>query len=57
LSSVADYVNRKDAFDGDSCRAAVFDRETHTLKEKIAGLPQIDAAYAEGRAHELPRRA
>ncbi len=44
LSSVADYVGRKGAIDGDSYRAAVSDRETHTLlKEKIAGLPQIDA--------------
>jgi hypothetical protein len=44
LSSVADYVARKDAVDGASYRTAVSDRETHTLlKEKIAGLPQIDA--------------
>jgi len=44
LSSVADYVGRKGAVDGNSYRAAVSDRETHTLlKEKIAGLPQIDA--------------
>ena len=44
LSSVADYVGRKGVVDGDSYRAAVADRETHTLlKEKIAGLPQIDA--------------
>ncbi|HEX7677060.1 MAG TPA: ATP-binding protein, partial [Thermoanaerobaculia bacterium] len=44
LSSVADYVGRKGVVDGASYRAAVSDRETHTLlKEKIAGLPQIDA--------------
>jgi signal transduction histidine kinase/DNA-binding NarL/FixJ family response regulator/HPt (histidine-containing phosphotransfer) domain-containing protein len=44
LSSVADYVGRKGVVDSDSYRTAVADRETHTLlKEKIAGLPQIDA--------------
>jgi signal transduction histidine kinase/DNA-binding response OmpR family regulator len=44
LSSVADYIARKGVIDDDSYRAAVADRETHfLLREKIAGLPQIDA--------------
>ncbi len=45
LSSMADYLVRKGAVDGESYRAAVSDQATHLfLKEKIAGLPQIDAA-------------
>ena len=44
LSSIADYVARKGDVDNDTYRAAVSDRETHfLLREKIAGLPQIDA--------------
>jgi len=44
LSSIADYIARKGVLDDDSYRAAVSDRETHfLLREKIAGLPQIDA--------------
>src|SRR5689334_10136695 len=44
LSSVADYAIRKGAVDDETYRAAVSDRETHfLLREKIAGLPQIDA--------------
>jgi len=44
LSSIADYVARKGVVDNDTYRAAVSDRETHfLLREKIAGLPQIDA--------------
>ena len=44
LSSIADYVARKGVVDDDTYRAAVSDRETHfLLREKIAGLPQIDA--------------
>jgi hypothetical protein len=44
LSSVADYIARKGVIDDDTYHAAVSDRETHfLLREKIAGLPQIDA--------------
>jgi len=44
LSSIADYIARKGVLDDDSYRVAVSDRETHfLLREKIAGLPQIDA--------------
>jgi signal transduction histidine kinase/DNA-binding response OmpR family regulator len=44
LSSIADYIARKGVVDDDSFRAAVSDRQTHfLLREKIAGLPQIDA--------------
>jgi hypothetical protein len=44
LSSIADYVARKGVVDNDTYRAAVSDREMHfLLREKIAGLPQIDA--------------
>jgi signal transduction histidine kinase/DNA-binding response OmpR family regulator len=44
LSSIADYIARKGVVDDDTYRAAVSDRETHfLLREKIAGLPQIDA--------------
>ena len=44
LSSIADYIARKCVLDDYSYRVAVSDRETHfLLREKIAGLPQIDA--------------
>jgi signal transduction histidine kinase/DNA-binding NarL/FixJ family response regulator/HPt (histidine-containing phosphotransfer) domain-containing protein len=44
LSSVADYLARRDAVDDGSYRAVASDQETHfLLKEKIAGLPQLDA--------------
>jgi signal transduction histidine kinase/DNA-binding response OmpR family regulator len=44
LSSIADYIVRKGVLDDDSYRVAVSDREMHfLLREKIAGLPQIDA--------------
>jgi signal transduction histidine kinase/DNA-binding response OmpR family regulator len=44
LSSVGDYLARRGAIDDTSYRAAAAERETHLLlKEKIAGLPQIDA--------------
>jgi signal transduction histidine kinase/DNA-binding response OmpR family regulator len=44
LSSIGDYIARKGIVDDESYRAAVSDRETHfLLREKIAGLPQIDA--------------
>jgi signal transduction histidine kinase/DNA-binding NarL/FixJ family response regulator/HPt (histidine-containing phosphotransfer) domain-containing protein len=44
LSSIGDYIARKGVVDDETYRAAVSDRETHfLLREKIAGLPQIDA--------------
>jgi signal transduction histidine kinase/DNA-binding response OmpR family regulator len=44
LSSVGDYLARKGAGDEASYRRLVTDQETHSLlKEKIAGLPQVDA--------------
>ena len=44
LSSVGDYLARKGVTDGVSYRRLTSDRETHfLLKEKIAGLPQVDA--------------
>jgi hypothetical protein len=44
LSSVGDYLVRKGATDGASYRRLTADQETHfLLKEKIAGLPQVDA--------------
>src|SRR5450759_49480 len=44
LSSVGDYLARKNVTDGASYRRLISDQETHfLLKEKIAGLPQIDA--------------
>jgi hypothetical protein len=44
LSSVADYSARKGAADSSSYRRAASDLATHALlKEKLAGLPQIDA--------------
>lgn len=44
LSSVGDYVARRGAIDGASYKIAASDLETHhLLKEKIAGLPQLDA--------------
>lgn len=44
LSSVGDYLSRRGAVDAERYRAAASDRDTHLLlKEKIAGLPQLDA--------------
>jgi signal transduction histidine kinase/DNA-binding response OmpR family regulator len=44
LSSISDYIARKGVVDDETYRAAVSDRETHfVLREKITGLPQIDA--------------
>jgi hypothetical protein len=44
LSSVGDYLARKGVTDGASYRRLASDQETHVLlKEKIAGLPQVDA--------------
>jgi signal transduction histidine kinase/DNA-binding response OmpR family regulator len=59
LSSVADYLARRGAVDATSYGAAASDRETHLLlKEKIAGLPQIDAVTlidAQGRLLNFSR--
>ncbi|MGZ3352568.1 MAG: hybrid sensor histidine kinase/response regulator, partial [Xanthobacteraceae bacterium] len=44
LSSVGDYLARKGVTDDASYRRLTSDQETHfLLKEKIAGLPQVDA--------------
>jgi hypothetical protein len=44
LSSVGDYLARKGVTDGDSYRQVMSNHETHLLlKEKITGLPQVDA--------------
>jgi signal transduction histidine kinase/DNA-binding response OmpR family regulator len=44
LSSVGDYLARKGVTDSASYRQLTSDQETHfLLKEKIAGLPQVDA--------------
>jgi signal transduction histidine kinase/DNA-binding response OmpR family regulator len=44
LSSVGDYLARKGVTDLASYRGLISDQDTHfLLKEKIAGLPQIDA--------------
>jgi signal transduction histidine kinase/CheY-like chemotaxis protein/HPt (histidine-containing phosphotransfer) domain-containing protein len=44
LSSVGDYLARKGVTDSASYRRLTSDQETHfLLKEKIAGLPQVDA--------------
>jgi len=44
LSSIDDYLARKGVTDGASYRRLTSDQETHRqLKEKIAGLPQIEA--------------
>jgi signal transduction histidine kinase/HPt (histidine-containing phosphotransfer) domain-containing protein/ActR/RegA family two-component response regulator len=44
LSSIGDYLVRRGALDDASYSAAASGRDTHLLlKEKIAGLPQIDA--------------
>ena len=44
LSSVSDYLARKGVTDAASYRRLASDQETHLLlKEKIAGLPQVDA--------------
>ncbi|CCE05718.1 putative sensor histidine kinase with a response regulator receiver domain and a phosphotransferase (HPt) domain [Bradyrhizobium sp. STM 3843] len=44
LSSVGDYLVRRGAVDATTFRVAASDIETHhLLKEKIAGLPQLDA--------------
>ncbi|WP_031335953.1 hybrid sensor histidine kinase/response regulator [Rhodopseudomonas sp. B29] len=44
LSSVGDYLARKGVTDGPSYRRVMSDRDTHLmLKEKISGLPQVDA--------------
>jgi hypothetical protein len=44
LSSVDDYLVRKGATSSDSYRQLASDPQTHSLlKEKIAGLPQVDA--------------
>ncbi|MBR0963679.1 response regulator [Bradyrhizobium diazoefficiens] len=44
LSSVGDYLGRKGVSDARSYRQIMSDAETHVfLREKIAGLPQVDA--------------
>jgi len=44
LSSVGDYLGRKGVTDGASYQSLMSDQETHSLlKEKIAGLPQVEA--------------
>ena len=44
LSSVGDYLARKGVTDGKSYRQVMSNHETHLLlKEKITGLPQVDA--------------
>ena len=44
LGSVGDYLVRKGVTDGASYSRLASDKDTHTLlKEKIAGLPQVDA--------------
>src|SRR5437763_9765868 len=44
LSSIGDYVSRKGVTDSESYRRLTSDEETYfLLKEKIAGLPQVDA--------------
>ncbi len=44
LSSAGDYLAREGVTDGASYRRRTSDQETHfLLKEKIAGLPQVDA--------------
>jgi hypothetical protein len=44
LSSVGDYLARKGVTDVESYRRLTSDQDTHfLLKEKIAGLPQVDA--------------
>jgi signal transduction histidine kinase/DNA-binding NarL/FixJ family response regulator len=44
LSSVGDYLARRGVTDSASYRRLTSDQETHfLLKEKIAGLPQVDA--------------
>ncbi len=44
LSSVGDYIGRKAVKDGQSFRRILGDFDTHRfLKEKISGLPQVDA--------------
>jgi signal transduction histidine kinase len=59
LSSVGDYLARKGVTDLASYRRLTSDQETHfLLKEKIAGLPQIDAVMmidAEGRLINFSR--
>src|ERR1700733_813139 len=59
LSSVGDYLARKGVTDLASYRRLTSDQETHfLLKEKIAGLPQIDAVTmidAEGKLLNFSR--
>ena len=59
LSSVGDYLARKGVTDGASYRRLTSDQETHfLLKEKIAGLPQVDAVTmidADGRLINFSR--
>ncbi|ABD08545.1 Hpt sensor hybrid histidine kinase [Rhodopseudomonas palustris HaA2] len=44
LSSVSDYLARREVTDGHSYKRTVSGQDTHILlKEKITGLPQIDA--------------
>jgi signal transduction histidine kinase/DNA-binding response OmpR family regulator len=44
LSSVGDYLGRKGVTDGASYQRMMSDQETHLLlKEKITGLPQVEA--------------
>jgi signal transduction histidine kinase/DNA-binding response OmpR family regulator len=44
LSSVGDYLGRKGVTDGTSYQRMMSDQETHLLlKEKITGLPQVEA--------------
>ncbi|SEO39855.1 Hpt sensor hybrid histidine kinase [Rhodopseudomonas pseudopalustris] len=44
LSSVSDYLARRGVTDSDSYQRTMSDQETHALlKEKVTGLPQIDA--------------
>jgi hypothetical protein len=59
LSSVSDYLARKGVSDLATYRRLTLDQETHfLLKEKIAGLPQIDAVTmidAEGKLINFSR--
>jgi signal transduction histidine kinase/CheY-like chemotaxis protein/HPt (histidine-containing phosphotransfer) domain-containing protein len=59
LSSVGDYLARKGVSDGASYQRLTSDQETHfLLKEKIAGLPQVDAVTmidADGRLINFSR--
>jgi signal transduction histidine kinase/DNA-binding NarL/FixJ family response regulator/HPt (histidine-containing phosphotransfer) domain-containing protein len=59
LSSVGDYIGRKGVTDSVSYRQVMSDQDTHILlKEKITGLPQVDAVTlidAEGKLINFSR--